>query len=234
MFPVRIILVRPSHPGNIGSVARAMKTMGLVELVLVSPERFPSDEAVALATHAQDILNSTVVVENTLDALKDITYVYATSANSRDVDLTCYSAREAAVDITSKIKKNHKTAIIFGPENHGLSNEELLLANALIQIPTQKDYHSLNLAAAVQIIAYELLVASEEKGEFATVPELEGFYAQLEKLCESTGFLDPKRPGQLMERFRRLYNRAALDHVELNILRGFLKAVASKIKSITI
>jgi len=234
MIPVRIILVRPSHPGNIGSVARAMKTMGLAELYLVAPEKFPHEEATALSTHAQDILNNTVVVKNTVDALKDITYVYATSANSRDVDVNSFSAHDAAVDINMKIRKNHKTAIIFGPENHGLSNEELLLAHALIQIPTQKEYHSLNLAAAVQIIAYELLLASEAGGELATVPELEGFYAQLEKLSESTGFLDPKRPGQLMERFRRLYNRAELDHVELNILRGFLKAVASKLDKVDI
>ncbi|HEV2613404.1 MAG TPA: RNA methyltransferase [Gammaproteobacteria bacterium] len=233
MFPVRIILVRPSHPGNIGSVARAMKTMGLTELVLVAPEKFPSEEATALSTHAADILNQAVVVKNTVDALESITYVYATSANTRAVELSCFSPREAAADIKSKINHTHKTAILFGPENHGLSNEELLLANALIQIPTQKDYHSLNLASAVQIIAYELLLASESS-EFATVPELDGFYSQLEALCERVAFLDPARPGQLMERFRRLYNRAALDHVEINILRGFLKAVASKLDKLDI
>jgi TrmH family RNA methyltransferase len=233
MFPVRIILVRPSHPGNIGSVARAMKTMGLTELVLVSPEKFPHEEAVALATHAQDILNDAVVVNNITEALENITYVYATSANSRDVEINCFNPKEAALDIKQRIQKNnlknnYKIAILFGPENHGLNNQDLLVANSLIKIPTQESYHSLNLAAAVQIVAYELLMASHEN-PLATVPELEGFYAQLEKLCESTGFLDPKRPGQLMERFRRLYNRTELDHVELNILRGFLKAVASKL-----
>jgi TrmH family RNA methyltransferase len=233
MFPVRIILVRPSHPGNIGSVARAMKTMGLTELYLVSPEKFPSDEAVALATHAQDILTQAKVVNNITAALENITYVYATSANSRDVELNCFNPKEVAVDIKFKIKNNHKTAILFGPENHGLNNQDLLLANSLIQIPTQENYHSLNLASAVQIVAYELQMAFQET-QLATVPELEGFYAQLEKLCESTSFLDPKRPGQLMERFRRLYNRAELDHVELNILRGFLKAVASKLDKLDI
>lgn len=242
MFPVRIILVRPSHPGNIGSVARAMKTMGLTELVLVSPEKFPHEEAVALATHADDILAAARVVENINDSLEGITYVYATSANSRAAALPCFTPREAAGDIKNKIAGQHKhrVAIIFGPENHGLNNQELLLAHALIQIPTQENYHSLNLAAAVQIVVYEVLLASLEtcpelsgtsaEVAFAAMPELEGLYAQLEALSEASGFLDPKRPGQLMERFRRLFNRAGLDHVELNILRGFLKAIASKIK----
>lgn len=228
MFPVRIILVRPSHPGNIGSVARAMKTMGLTELYLVSPEKFPSDEATALATHADDILNNAVVKNNLTEALENITYVYATSANSRDVELTCLNPKETAIDISSRLAKNNKIAILFGPENHGLNNQDLLVANSLIQIPTQENYHSLNLASAVQIVAYELLMASQET-QLATVPELEGFYTQLEKLCETTGFLDPKRPGQLMERFRRLYNRAELNHVEINILRGFLKSIDAKL-----
>ncbi len=235
MFPVRIILARTSHPGNIGSVARAMKTMGLVELVLVSPEKFPSDEAIALSTHAEDILNNARVVDNLIDALEGITYVYATSANSRAVELPCFSAHAAATDIKNKITA-HKVAILFGPENHGLSNSDLLFAHALIQIPTQENYHSLNLAAAVQIVAYELLLASSSRAiyssesTYADVPGLEGLYEQLEQLSQASGFLDPKRPGQLMERFRRLFNRAGLDQVELNILRGFLKAVASIIR----
>ncbi|MDX2165198.1 MAG: RNA methyltransferase [Gammaproteobacteria bacterium] len=224
MSPVRIVLVRPSHPGNIGSVARAMKTMGLSELYLVSPEKFPSEEAVALSTHAEDILNKATVVSNTVDALEGISYVYATSANSRDVDLNCFTSRDAAAEISFQIKQNHKIAILFGPENHGLNNQDLLLAHALIQIPTQSNYHSLNLAAAVQIVAYELLLASQSS-PLATIPELEGFYRQLEQVSESTGFLDPKRPGQLMERFRRMFNRAGLDQVEINILRGFLKSL---------
>jgi tRNA (cytidine32/uridine32-2'-O)-methyltransferase len=147
MFPVRIILVRPSHPGNIGSVARAMKTMGLTELVLVSPEKFPHEEAVALATHAQDILNDAVVVNNITEALENITYVYATSANSRDVEINCFNPKEAALDIKQRIQKNnlknnYKIAILFGPENHGLNNQDLLVANSLIKIPTQESYHS--------------------------------------------------------------------------------------------
>ena len=231
MFPVRIVLVRPSHPGNIGSVARAMKTMGLSELVLVSPEKFPSEEAIALSTHAEDILNNAKVVNNTVDALEGISCVYATSANSRDVDLNSFAPREASAEISFKIKQNHKIAILFGPENHGLNNQDLLLAHALIQIPTQANYHSLNLAAAVQIVAYELLLASQSS-PLATIPELEGFYSQLEQVSEETGFFFFFRPGQLMERFRRLFNRAGLDQVEINILRGFLKAVATIISRI--
>lgn len=234
MFPVRIILVRPSHPRNIGSVARAMKTMGLTELYLVSPEKFPHEEATALATHATDILDKAVITQNLTEALEDITYVYATSANIRGADLNCFTPAEAVIDIQARIKNNHKIAILFGPENHGLNNQDLLTAQALIQIPTQSEYHSLNLANAVQIIAYELFQGYLAVQQYAAVPELEGFYSQLEKLCEAIDFLDPKRPGQLIERLRRLYNRAELDQVEINILRGFLKAVDSKLRKITL
>ena len=232
---MRIVLVRPSHPGNIGSVARAMKVMGFSELYLVSPERYPDPDAVALATHAQDILNNVVIVHSVLEALINIDTVYATSANHRAADLPCFSPREIADNIYKNSRNNNtqnNTAILFGPENHGLSNDDLQYAQALLQIPTSPDYHSLNLAAAVQIVVYELYLAQCESREQeckASLPELEKLYDRLETVAHQTGFLDPKRPGQLMTRFRRLFNRAHLDKVELNILMGFLKEINDKL-----
>jgi TrmH family RNA methyltransferase len=229
--PIRIVLHKTSHPGNIGAVARAMKTMGLSELYLVAPKCFPHPEAIALATHAEDILQQAVVVPDLLSALTDMQVVYATSANTRDVDLPIKAARDAARDIISQIS-HRKIAIIFGPENHGLSNQDLLHAHRLIQIPTTENYHSLNLAAAVQIIAYELLLASEailpsqsDKEELASVEHLEHFYHQLEKAVIQLKLLDPQNPRQLMLRLRRLFNRAQLNAMEVNILSSIFHEV---------
>lgn len=240
MFLPRIILVKPSHPGNIGAVARSMKVMGLSSLYLVSPKKFPDEEAIALATHAADILDKAVVVENLVDALENITFVYASSANTRDEDITVYNPREAMLNIiNTQHQQNHHIAILFGPENHGLSHKDLLHAHALIQIPTSSEYRSLNLASAVQIIAYEYHMAvmgkdkkQEEQPEysFASVDQIESFYQHLEKVLIDIEFLNPAQPRQLMPKLRRLFNRTHLDQVELNILRGFLKAIASKLK----
>ncbi len=243
MFLPRIILVKPSHPGNIGAVARSMKVMGLSSLYLVSPKKFPDKEAFILASHAADILNKAVVVDSLVDALKDITYVYASSANPRDENIAIFNSREAMLNIVNtQNQQNHSTAIIFGPENHGLSHKDLLYAHALIQIPTGPDYRSLNLASAVQIIAYEYHMAVMGKVEkdkkheelpedaFANMAEIEGFYHHLEEILIDVEFLNPHKPRYLMQKLRRLFNRAHLDQFELNILRGFLKAIASKLK----
>jgi len=225
---IRIVLHKPSHPGNIGAVARAMKTMGLSELYLVAPKQFPDPEATALATHAEDILSHAVVVSDLVSALKEIQIVYATSANTRVVDLPIHTARDAAAEII-KQSSSMKIAILFGPENHGLSNQDLLHAHQLIQIPTTADYHSLNLAQAVQIITYELFLASSvsqpvmaAKSEIASVEHLEFFYQQLEATCIKLKLLNPKNPRQLMQRLRRLFNRTLLDEVEVNLINAIL------------
>jgi len=221
VLPPRIILVKPSHPGNIGAVARAMKTMGLKDLYLVSPKKFPHEEALAVSAHASDILENAIVVENIIDALKEITFVFATSANVRGCELNTFSPKDACDVI--KTQAQHRYAILFGPENHGLSNEDLLYAHALIQIPTAPDYNSLNLAFAVQIITYEFHQMCLETS--ATVPEMEDFYSHWETVLKSLQFLDEANPRQLMPKLKRLFNRAHLEQAEVNILRGFLRAV---------
>jgi tRNA (cytidine32/uridine32-2'-O)-methyltransferase len=225
----RIILVRPSHPGNIGAVARAMKTMGLSELTLVSPKKFPDDEAFALATHAKNILEKAVVVENIVDALEDITYVYATSANNRELELPVFTPKSASEKIVfDTIHNIHQTAILFGPESHGLSNDDLSFVHGLIQIPTSKEYHSLNLASAVQIIVYEIFSAFHEKNELGDIKELHHFYRHLEQMLIKIKFLDPQNPRQLMQKCRGIFNRTHLKQNELQILRGILKAIDAK------
>ncbi len=237
--PIRIVLHKTSHPGNIGAVARAMKTMGLFELYLVAPKYFPHPDATALATHAEDILQQAIVTPDLLSALKEVQVVYATSANTRDVALPIKTSRAAAQDIILQ-GSQHKIAIIFGPENHGLSNQDLLHVHQLIQIPTTESYHSLNLAAAVQIIAYELLLASQTNvqlpGDFeeiTSVEHLEHFYHQLETAVTQLKLLDPQNPRRLMLRLRRLFNRAQLNVTEVNILSSIFHEVncnVSKVK----
>jgi tRNA (cytidine32/uridine32-2'-O)-methyltransferase len=219
----RIILVKPSHPGNIGAVARAMKTMGLAELFLVSPKAFPHEEASAMATHAKDVLEQATVVKTIPEALEDITFVFATSANHREDHLAVFDPKEACEAI--KMQRHHRHAILFGPENHGLSNEDLYYAHALIQIPTSVDYHSLNLAFAVQVIAYEYHQMRLATVELARAPEMEDFYAHFQHVLTKVQFLNEAEPRKLMLKLRRLFNRVHMDQAELNILRGFLKAV---------
>ena len=226
----RIVLVRPSHPGNIGAVARAMKTMGLCDLCLVSPKKFPDEEAFALATHAKEILEKALIVDNMIDALKNITYVYATSANSRELDLPVFTPKTAAEKIAyESVHKIHQTAILFGPESHGLSNEDLALVHGLIQIPASKEYHSLNLASAVQIIVYEIFSAFLEENNheniLAEIADVNYFYQHLEKILIKINFLDKNKPRQLMPKCRNIFNRAHLKKNELQILRGILKAI---------
>jgi TrmH family RNA methyltransferase len=227
MFEPRIILVRPSHPGNIGAAARAMKVMGLSSLYLVSPKKFPDPEAAALSAGAQDVLEKAIVVNDLLNALDTITYVYACSANLRTEDLPLFHPGDAALNILAQ--SMHRTAILFGPENYGLSHEDLRYAHALIQIPANAKYHSLNLAAAVQIIVYEYHQALIEKENAASVPEMESFYQHLERIMIQTDFLNPARPRRLMPKLRRLFNRAQPDQTELNILQGILKSVTSRL-----
>jgi TrmH family RNA methyltransferase len=223
----RIVLVRTSHPGNIGGAARAMKTMGLTRLHLVAPLKFPHADATARASGGADVLDAARVHETLEEAIADCTLVIGASSRQRTLPWPVLDARAAAMRVAAT---PDETAIVFGAEQSGLDNRELERCNALLQIPCNPLYGSLNLAAAVQIVTYELRmaahtpVAEERETPLATAAELEYFYAHLQRVMEALDFLDPEHPKHLMRRMRRLFNRASLDQNELNILRGLLAA----------
>jgi len=237
---IRIVLIRPTETGNIGSSARAMKTMQLKNLVLVSPKIFPSAECTARATGADDILQTAVVHESLATAIRDCNLIYAATARERSIEWPVLSPADAAREIISA-PNGSSIAILFGREQSGLSNEEMDLCHRAIRIPANPEYSSLNIAAAVQIIGYELLVHRLEvnkptevrdgKTPLATHAEMEMLYQHLELTMAEVGFFNPEKPRRLMRRMKRLFNRAQLDNNELNILRGFLAAVQEKIKT---
>lgn len=227
----RIVLINTSHPGNIGSVARAMKTMGLTELYLVSPLNFPHPKAHEMASNAGDVVDQAVVVEDLAQAIGDCELVVGTSARARTIPWPLLTPREFAVKAK---QQNVKMAILFGREQTGLTNEELHRCHYHIHIPCNPEYSSLNLAMAVQVIAYELYVAAQDGAitaaeawdfQWATAEQMEGFYDHLSKVLIELEFLKPEAPRQLMTRLRRLFHRARLDVMELNIMRGILGAI---------
>jgi tRNA (cytidine32/uridine32-2'-O)-methyltransferase len=232
---IRIVLVNTSHPGNIGSVARAMKTMGLSELYLVDPHFFPHAKATELASNAADVLDAAVVVPDLDAAVKDCGLVVGTSTRTRKIPWPILNPRELAEKVRVEAA-NVKVAVLFGREQSGLTNEELHRCHLHIQIPTNEEYSSLNIAAAVQVIAYELRMASlggaptteEWDFEWANAEQMESFYEHLEKVLVAIEFLNPEVPRQLMTRLRRLFYRARPDVMEMNILRGILGAVEKK------
>lgn len=229
---VRIILVGTSHPGNIGAVARAMKNMGLSDLCLVEPRYFPHQEATTRASGAEDLLESVAVVETLDEALRDCTYVAGASARSRTIGWPSMLPRQCAERL---LRESHggTAAAVFGPEKSGLTNEHLDRCHTLLTIPTNPGFSSLNLAMAVQVLAYELRVAKigdgvggyEADAPLASGEDLEKFYAHLEQVLTDSGFLDPDNPRHLMRRLRRLYLRALPDQNEINILRGILSSL---------
>lgn len=229
---VRIILVGTTHPGNIGAAARAMKNMGLHDLALVSPRYFPHDEATARASGAEDILQSTRVAKSLDEAIADCTYVAGASARARTIGWPSMAPRECASRLVEE-SMHGVSAVVFGPEKSGLTNEDLDRCNTLLTIPTEPGFSSLNLAMAVQVLAYELRVASmtqdepgpEPESPPATSAEREDLYAHLEQVLLRSGFLDPDNPRLLMRRLRRLFVKAELDQNEVNILRGMLAAL---------
>lgn len=236
---IAIILVETSHAGNIGSTARAMKTMGLENLILVNPHDFPSGEAVALASGADDILENAQVVPSLEVALADAQLILGTSARLRTLPCPLLTPRQSAEIIIPQATQQ-KIAIIFGRERTGLTNEELAYCHYHIHIPTVEYFSSLNLAAAVQIMCYELRIAELEKTaaptpaevqpehEIASFSEINGFYEHLEKTLYEINFLDPNHPKLILQRLKRLFNRARPDTREVNILRGILSAVEKK------
>ena len=228
---IRIVLVEPSHPGNIGAAARAMKTMNLDALVLVRPVRFPDAEANARASGALDVLRQARVVDTLDEALQGCALVAGTSARRRDLGPPAITPRACAAKLWDT-PHDTDVALLFGRERTGLTNEELERCHFLVHIPANPEYSSLNLAAAVQILAYELLlargstpVATDGDALPASVEEMEGLYAHLESAAIASGFLDPQQPKHLMRRLRHLFNRAQPDPREINILRGLLTAL---------
>lgn len=231
---IRIILVNTSHPGNIGSAARAMKNMGLSELYLVAPMQFPHRQAQDMASNASDVVDNAIVVDTLEQAIADCHLVVGTSARDRTITWPMLMPREFAEKASTESKES-KIAVVFGREQSGLTNEELHLCHYHIHIPSNPEYSSLNLAAAVQVITYELRLAflapaTQEKWDYpyATAKEVEGFYEHLWRVLTELDFLNP--PRQLIARLRRLYNRARMDVMEVNILRGVLSAIEKRIK----
>ncbi len=228
---IRIVLVETSHPGNIGAAARAIKTMCLDQLVLVNPAVFPHAEASARASGALDILEQAQVVTDLDAALTACVLVAGTSARHRGLGPPEITPRVCAEKLMA-VSADQDVAVLFGRERIGLTNEEADRCHFLINIPANPDYSSLNLAAAVQVIAYELMLARvapaagrEHDALPATVEEMEGLYAHLESAASGSGFLDPANPRHLMRRLRHLLGRARPDQREVNILRGLLNAL---------
>ena len=243
---VRIVLVETSHSGNIGAVARAMKNMGLGNLWLVNPSSFPDEASYARSAGASDVLDRARVVSSLDEALADCILVMGTSARGRKVPWPVMAPPQAAA-MASEHSAKGRVALVFGRENHGLSNDELQRCHYHIHIPSNPDYSSLNLAMAVQVICYELrmqYLRGLEEGESspyleamvapgddgwdvppATVNDVEGFFGHLEQVLVDVNFHRRDNPRQLMSRLRRLFQRARMDEMEINILRGVLSAV---------
>jgi tRNA/rRNA methyltransferase len=231
---IRVVLSRPSHPGNIGSAARAMKTMGLSQLLLVQPRRAIDDEARALATNGLDVLESARTVDSLEEAIGGCVLAVAFTARTRELSHAPADVRTAAGEGVAAALKGDGVALVFGNETAGLSNHDVLLCNRLAHIPCDPQHGSLNLAAAVQVAVYEARMAAiaasgraavrPREPELAKLEDLEQLYRHFESSLGQTGFLDPGKPKRLMERLRRLFGRAQLEREELNILRGMLTA----------
>jgi len=227
MPPIRIVLCRPSHPGNIGAAARAMKAMGLSDLRLVQPERFPAPEAQWMATNAVDVLEAAKVHATLHEAIADCVAAFALSARSREWSPQVLDVRSAAA---RAVEMDAPVAFVFGHEAAGLTNDEVFACQYLVHIPANPQFSSLNLAQAVQVVAYEVRMCVDLAMPFArvekraTVEDLEGLYAHLEDAATASGFMTPN--SRLRERWRRLFSRVpALEREEVNILRGLLKAL---------
>ena len=245
---VRIVMVNTTLPANIGSALRAMKTMGLSKLVLVAPKTYPHPDIDALAAGATDLIKQIEIVETLADAIKDCYLVFGTSARSRTIPWPLLDARPAAEkSISAVVNDQQDVAVVFGREDRGLTNEELAMANYHVTIPVNTDYGVLNVAQAIQVICYEMRMATlaaveSGKDETATMPvtdtesmqwdeplvtheQMEQFYPHIEKMLAEIEFLDPKNPRLLPLRLRRLFGRIQLDRMEYHLLRGIFSRV---------
>ena len=233
---IRIVLVNTAHPGNIGGAARAMKNMGLAELYLVQPREYPAPRAVWRAAGARDVLANATIVESVDEAIADCGLVVGTSARERRIPWPLLNPRECG-EKTFQEAASHKVALLFGREDRGLTNDELQKCHYHVHIPSNPEYSSLNLATAVQVLAYEVRMASlaDEQGNLppltdwdqppVTAGDLEYFHEHLAETMADLKFYDPENPKQLITRMRRLFNRVRMDEMEVSILRGLLSAV---------
>ncbi len=239
---LHVVMVETSHPGNIGAAARAMKTMGLSGLRLVSPRCHPSAEATARASGADDLLMAAPVYGELAPALADCTLVFATTARIRSLNWPMLDAREAGHLAIETAAAGGQVGMVFGREDNGLSNEELALCQRMLRIPVNEGFDSLNIASAVQVVCYELRMAALAHGGQPSLPpvgfkpradgplaeitvaEMERLFVHLERVLVRIGFHDPTAPRRLMPRLRRLFQRAMLDRHEYSILRGWLAA----------
>ena len=228
---IRVVLVNTSHTGNIGSAARAMKTMGLSQLYLVDPVQAPDGKSSAMAAGAGDVLGNAVTVATLEEAVSDCGLVVGTSARSRTHSWPMLEPRECGEKMISEVPK-YPVALVFGRENNGLTNEELQQCHYHVCIPANPEYSSLNLAMAVQTLSYEVRMAwlnqeriAETEAEYPLNDELERFYTHLESTLQGTNFIVKNHPGQVMTKLRRLFNRARPESAELNILRGILSSI---------
>ena len=231
---IRIVLVRPTHPGNVGATARAMKNMSLRSLYLVEPEKFPSPEATDRAAGADDVLHDAVICASLDEALKDCHLVIGTSVRSRRIEWPTLDPAGGASRLVEAAQLG-PVALLFGQERTGLLNSELDRCHFVVTIPTDPSYSSLNLASAVQILAYEIYRAvlagaaasttEAREGRPASNEDMQRFYQHLEEVLQQIGFLDPDNPRYLMRRLMRLFNRAGMDNNEMNIMRGILTAI---------
>ncbi|PMJ93101.1 tRNA (cytosine(32)/uridine(32)-2'-O)-methyltransferase TrmJ [Vibrio sp. 10N.261.55.A7] len=236
---VKVVLVGTSHSGNIGSAARAMKVMGLNQLVLVDPQCDVDDQTLALAAGASDLVENAVVVDTLAQAVEDCVLVVGSSARSRTLEWPMLEPRECGEKFSVEGQK-YPVALVFGRERTGLTNEELQTCHYHVCIPANPEYSSLNLAMAVQTICYEVRVAhlAAEQSQFTNKPtleeeyprhkELEMFYEHLEKVITDTQFISKDQPGQVMNKLKRLFSRARPEIQELNILRGILSSIEKK------
>jgi tRNA (cytidine32/uridine32-2'-O)-methyltransferase len=229
---IRVILINTTHPGNIGATARAMKVMGLGNLHLVTPKIYPHADATAMASGADDILQQATLHETLDSALAGCGLVLGTSARLRSLAMPQLDARAAAATAVSEVAQ-HNVALLFGRERYGLTNEEMQCCNQLVHIPANPEYSSLNLAQAVQVLAYEMRMAALRQQETPDKPlawqpvdgqEMDRYFQHLEQTLLDIRFLNPAQPKKLMMRLRRLFNRARPDQNEINILRGILTA----------
>jgi tRNA/rRNA methyltransferase len=229
---VRVVLCRPSHPGNIGAAARALKTMGFGRLVLVQPKLFPDPQAVAMASGAADVLESALVVDSLAEALVGTVLATALTSRRRELAVAPLWGRQAAAELAMSSGQG-EVALVFGNETFGLSNDELALCARWAMIPANPGYASLNLAAAVQLMCYELRMALSEPGPLPEIPdagapashdEVHRLIEHFERTAVTTGFLDPLAPKRFVTRLWRFFARARIEQEEISIFRGLLAA----------
>ena len=234
---LKIVLVGTTHPGNIGASARAMKNMGLSNLILVEPKDFPNDQAIFRSKAAKDVVENATVFSSVEEAVSECDLVIGTSARERTVPWPIVNPREASIEVAKSLP-NQKIAIVFGREDRGLTNEELGLCNLHVHIPSDPNYSSLNLSQAVQIIAYEIrlsVLGREEHEdswdvEFANNEQTERLIDHMDEIMQAVDFYDVENPRKLLVRVRRFFKRSRIDVMEANIFRGLFSAIQKKIK----